>query len=368
MFLLEKILPFVEHVALAFLLVYAYGYFCRSLDNERYFNVTMGALFGICAILAMLDPIILAEGIIIDIRNLFVGFAAAYFGFLGGFVALLFGGVGRMSIGGEGMLIGISGMAIAGTMGLLWGYWVRPRIASDLRAFVTLGCMISLGILAGVFLPASVRTIFLVTLAPMLFVVNLFGVVILSHLIKQEQGRLEEHDTLQEAASYDGLTKLMNRQTAVNAYDAMLSKTTASSGIAMLCIDVDHFKAINDTHGHLVGDQVLIGIAQRLSSCLRPDDIFSRISGDEFVVVLNDITAECAYSVANRCQQSVNLTPMDAAGLPINTTVSIGTAWVPNQPSFSQLRFVADQALYVAKEKGRNCLSFEEATIPYQAA
>jgi len=336
MFLLEKILPFVEHVALAFLLVYAYGYFCRSLDNERYFNATMGALFGICAILAMLDPIILAEGIIIDIRNLFVGFAAAYFGFLGGFVALLFGGVGRMSIGGEGMLIGISGMAIAGTMGLLWGYWVRPRIASDLRAFVTLGCMISLGILAEVFLPASVRTIFLVTLAPMLFVVNLFGVVILSHLIKQEQGRLEEHDTLQEAASYDGLTKLMNRQTAVNAYDAMLSKTTASSGIAMLC--------------------------------LRPDDIFSRISGDEFVVVLNDITAECAYSVANRCQQSVNLTPMDAAGLPINTTVSIGTAWVPNQPSFSQLRFVADQALYVAKEKGRNCLSFEEATIPYQAA
>jgi len=359
--LIEKIVLFVEPTALAFLLVYAYGYFSRSVGTLRTLNMIMGGIFGISAVVAMLDPIPLAEGVIVDMRNLFVGMAAAYFGFVRGLIAVALGGIARVIIGGDGVGLGIMGMTTAAGMGVIWAYWVRPRMQSDVMAFLTLGGMVSAHILVGLLLPSPIRETFFFNLAPTLVIANLIGALILSKLIERERGLLDERNQLHSAASYDALTQLMNRQTAVAAYDAMPKTDAETQGTAMLCIDVDYFKTINDTHGHLVGDQILIGIARRMSDCLRPKDIFARMSGDEFVIVLHDLMADQARAVADRCRHSISAEPMIVNGVEINASVSIGCTWVSDRPGFAAFRHAADEALYRAKDKGRNCMAFDKA-------
>lgn len=360
MALLEKALLFIEPTALALVLVFAYSFVGRSGRSPRTVQLIMGCIFGACAVVAMLDPIQIAEGIIVDVRSLFVGMAAAYFGVLGGLITLAFGVVTRVLIGGNGTMLGVMGMALSTCAGLAWAYWVRPRMHRDTRALTVLGLMISSHLFVGLLLPDPVRWVFLFNLAPVLFIANLVGAIILGKLIERERGLLIERDQLLSAIAVDPLTQLMNRESAVSSYDAMAPLADPSRGRAMLCIDVDHFKTINDTYGHLRGDAVLIGIAQRMSSCLRPQDIFARMSGDEFVIVLNNLTADQARSVANRCQNSVSADPLMADGVEIPVSVSVGCTWVSNHPAFSDLRFAADEALYRAKEMGRNCLAFDK--------
>ncbi len=362
--ILEKIMLFVEPLGLALLMVYAYSFFSRSARSERTVNIVMGGIFGICAIAAMSTPIEIADGVIVDMRNLFVGLAAAYFGLIGGAIALLAAGVTRVMIGGDGMYLGLLALMIAAGMGLIWARWIRIRIKNDMMAYVALGLAISAHLVAGLFLPASVRDVFFDAVAPTLFIADVLGAFLLSTLIGRERAFITERDTLRSAASTDSLTGLMNRDAAVSNYGKVRRVKDPSQGAAMLCIDVDHFKTINDTHGHLRGDKVLVEISARMSACLRPDDIFARMSGDEFVIVLNHLSAEQAHAVASRCQESVAAEPVMADGVDIDVSVSVGCTWVPGKPGFNELRFSADEALYRAKEHGRNCLAFEKKQGP----
>lgn len=156
------------------------------------------------------------------------------------------------------------------------------------------------------------------------------------------------------AAATDILTGLGNRR----ALDRTVEELDGAGDVGVLMIDIDHFKSVNDTHGHGVGDRVLAHVAEMLQLELRGDDLGFRSGGEEFVVLLHDCDAEGAMRTAERVRARIERTPAAVLGRALSVTVSIGvSAWAENSPFQSALER-ADAALYDAKHAGRNrCVS-----------
>lgn len=360
----DKVMLVVQPIALAVLMVYLYGLFSRSLHSRHVLNAVMGGMFGFAAIAAMSSPIPIADGVIIDIRSLFIGIAAAFFGILGGAIAFLLGAVMRISIGGDGVIFGVAGMLVAGSMACIWGYALRHRIKNENTGLFVLAMLISQQMIVGLFLPPALRASFFIGLGPVIFVANLVGVFLLGKLIARERALIEETHRLENEATTDPLTKLINRKTASAAFRELPIVRDPLLGQAMLCIDVDGFKGINDNYGHLCGDHVLVEIADRMADCVRPADIISRLSGDEFVIILHAVTASQARAIGERCRRAVGTKSMAFGGRIVTPSISVGVVWTQTPLSFNAFRELADDALYKAKSDGRNCVAFETHAAP----
>ena len=167
-------------------------------------------------------------------------------------------------------------------------------------------------------------------------------------------------ERIQQLAHYDVLTGLPNRVLFSDRLEqAIISAQRNHTKIALLFLDIDRFKQINDTLGHGAGDLMLQNVGQRLLSCVREQDTVSRQGGDEFIVVLSDAGIAGAELVAQKILQSI-IQPYSIEGHDLRITASVGIAVYPDhaQDSESLIRF-ADVAMYQAKENGRNCyLSF----------
>jgi diguanylate cyclase (GGDEF)-like protein len=134
---------------------------------------------------------------------------------------------------------------------------------------------------------------------------------------------------------------------------------------ALLLIDVDHFKLVNDTHGHLCGDELLRRIASAAAELLRQPDVLARFGGEEFVVFLPHTDTLGAIDVAERIRERVKSLSIDWAGRQVTTSVSIGVAPLRlDMPSLDWLLHEADTALYAAKGDGRNCVR----SLPFPAS
>ena len=157
---------------------------------------------------------------------------------------------------------------------------------------------------------------------------------------------------LSELAYLDGLTGLGNRR----AFDRDLPRACAGPGtIAIVAVDIDHFKQINDTLGHAAGDEVLLAIGQRLVAHSRAGDTVARLGGDEFVTVLAGADLDTAAAVAERLRADVSRSPIDTVAGPVDVTLSVGVASGTGEEAASLLRR-ADEALYVAKSAGRDAV------------
>ncbi|HEV7263845.1 MAG TPA: PleD family two-component system response regulator [Falsiroseomonas sp.] len=168
---------------------------------------------------------------------------------------------------------------------------------------------------------------------------------------KRYQERLRaELDRSLEMAVTDPLTGLRNRRYVRRHLDALLRNT----GAAVLLIDVDRFKPVNDTYGHAAGDAVLREIADRLRAHLRASDVVARYGGEEFIVVMAGASAEEALLVAERLRSAVAAAPIRAADLALDISVSLGVASGEATASCDQVVGAADGALYRAKNNGRN--------------
>ncbi|WP_432695869.1 diguanylate cyclase [Marinobacterium sp. YM272] len=157
---------------------------------------------------------------------------------------------------------------------------------------------------------------------------------------------------LEYASNHDHLTGTLTRR-ALNEFVRREAGQQAS--MSLLMADLDHFKAINDNHGHPVGDQVLRHFVAIARQCLRSDDLICRMGGEEFMLVFQDLPTAEANSIGNRIRSSFEQTPMALDnGETINATVSIGIAVKCGDDDFDALVSKADQALYRAKHSGRN--------------
>ncbi len=169
-----------------------------------------------------------------------------------------------------------------------------------------------------------------------------------------ENGRL--YKELRDRSLHDPLTGLANRSLLYDRAEHALARLvrTEGAGIALLFMDVDNFKTINDTLGHARGDRLLTILGQRLRSVARQGDTVARMGGDEFALLLDDITsADAALTVAARVIDAM-AESFDLAGQPTRTSVSIGVAFRPAQSaSFDDLLKDADTAMYEAKAGGK---------------
>lgn len=179
-----------------------------------------------------------------------------------------------------------------------------------------------------------------------------------------EHELLRNQQRLDHLAHHDSLTGLPNRLFLRTYLEQALQAGSADAGFAVLLLDLDNFKVINDSYGHNVGDELLVEVAQLLKKLVGPRGIVARLGGDEFVIVLSDvITRDIAASDADAIL-SVLTSPLRVAGRVIRTSVSIGITLYPQDScDLKSILRHADLAMYQAKEAGRNKVRFFQAEL-----
>lgn len=166
---------------------------------------------------------------------------------------------------------------------------------------------------------------------------------------------------LERIASVDALTGLFNRRFLEEQAARSASRLRRHGGcMAVVLLDIDAFKAVNDTFGHATGDAVLIGVARRLGEQSRLEDLLGRWGGEEFVVIAMDAGAASAHGLAERMRRAVEAAPVVVEGRAHALTVSAGWATGCDGTGLDQLVRAADRALYAAKAAGRNTVRGEE--------
>lgn len=178
------------------------------------------------------------------------------------------------------------------------------------------------------------------------------------NMVDLEQKKLgleTENKRLEAAARYDILTGLLNRQ-SLEARMVLETRKSVdrASALCGLMLDIDHFKLVNDSYGHVVGDEVLRVVGKELRKCLRREDYAGRYGGEEFFVVLPGSSRLTARAIAERIRKSVESTFLEARDARISVTVSIGLAEFQKAEPIIDWVERADAAMYRAKQAGRN--------------
>ena len=167
------------------------------------------------------------------------------------------------------------------------------------------------------------------------------------------------HSTVYNAMTRDGLTGAFNKNYLLDSLAQEIARSQrCNRPLSVLLMDIDHFKRVNDTYGHLVGDEVLREFSKRISSAKREDDLFCRYGGEEFVLILGETNLEDAVAIAQKCNQFVGSQVFATSAGDIPVTVSVGVAplihtSVAEDTAIAILES-ADVQLYRAKESGRN--------------
>jgi diguanylate cyclase (GGDEF)-like protein len=162
----------------------------------------------------------------------------------------------------------------------------------------------------------------------------------------------------------DPLTGVFNRRTFLDLSNKETARAQRTGSLtSVLMIDIDHFKKVNDTFGHPVGDLVIKALAETATKGLRPTDILARYGGEEFVITLPETDSDVAKRVAERLRAALEKLVVPADGKEVRFTVSIGIATFATGVSISAAMARADQALYRAKEGGRNRVELAEPPL-----
>lgn len=177
------------------------------------------------------------------------------------------------------------------------------------------------------------------------------------------------HSELMTVASTDSLTSLLNRRAFTELVDGYLKRVEESEkriGGALLVIDVDHFKTVNDKFGHTSGDEALKLIAQTIRKTVRDADLVGRVGGEEFCVFMPGQGRESAEAVAERIRVAVMQTEFAPGGARHALSISVGGVAFDDVTPFSDLYRTADERLYAAKHNGRNRVEFrlQDNTAP----
>ena len=165
-------------------------------------------------------------------------------------------------------------------------------------------------------------------------------------------------------ALYDSLTGLNNRRSLERRLPAMIETARQRRApLTMMVLDIDHFKRVNDTYGHDVGDRVLKGFAAQLQEIVRGGDLLCRLGGEEFVVVMPEVDMNQAARIAERARRITESREfmVDGAAGSVSVTVSIGLAEWRENGDAAELYRRADRALYLSKAAGRNRVTQDAA-------
>ena len=176
-------------------------------------------------------------------------------------------------------------------------------------------------------------------------------------ILSLQQSLIAAQEELRFQATHDALTGILNRGAVLEAVHRERSRQTREGGgLGIILADLDHFKQVNDTYGHLLGDAVLKETARRMSACVRPYDTVGRYGGEEFLIIAPSADSVGSLSLAERMRETIASRPIATTAGEINVTASFGVAASDPNESFASdaLLLRVDDALYRAKELGRN--------------
>jgi len=199
-----------------------------------------------------------------------------------------------------------------------------------------------------------------------------------TRLVDLQAQLLSAREALREQATRDSLTHLWNRNSILESLSRELARSEReSSPLGVVIVDLDHFKCVNDNHGHPAGDAVLCEAARRMQNSVRQYDFVGRYGGEEFLILLTNCSESESYSQAERLRKQIAQADIDFNGTSLRITASFGvTAALPGQHWTAEaLIRKADEALYVAKKSGRNRVEVlssnamsETAVVPSETA
>lgn len=176
----------------------------------------------------------------------------------------------------------------------------------------------------------------------------------LEKIVKERTAELNEaYEKMEKIALTDTLTNIFNRYYFNSALQNEIYRAKRYESFSLLMFDIDHFKEVNDTYGHDVGDSVLKTIAERVGSCMRESDIFARTGGEEFMIILPQTTLETANEIGERIRKCIEEYHFESLG---QITISLGLVAYRENESFAEIVKRVDTALYKAKNNGRNKL------------
>jgi len=166
-------------------------------------------------------------------------------------------------------------------------------------------------------------------------------------------------EELHKQAIHDGLTKVFNRREITRILNEEFHRAQRTyQPLSTIMLDIDHFKKVNDTHGHPVGDEVLVEIVSRITAKMRAYDKIGRYGGEEFILILPKNSLNSIKKIAERIRKNISQKPIQTSAGPLQITASLGCTSTENieASSTDMLIKISDKALYTAKNNGRNCI------------
>ncbi|AOY90291.1 GGDEF domain-containing protein [Marinobacter salinus] len=260
---------------------------------------------------------------------------------------------------------------------------ISPRATSTVYAWVLLIPILS-HLLMGRRLGLLISAFYMITAAVIFFFMHrnmpemmqplpianmgIMSLTILAFSHIYEITREQSESRLLKMAQTDALTGLANRARLSDVFSSERKRSLRQgTPLSVLLLDLDHFKQVNDQHGHEAGDQALKHVSSILRDALRATDLATRLGGEEFALLLSDTSAEQALTVADKIRSNIETSPFHHQGQPINLTVSGGIAqFGPDGGDLRTLISRADQSLYHAKDTGRNTIVIA-GTVPAPA-
>jgi diguanylate cyclase (GGDEF)-like protein len=183
-------------------------------------------------------------------------------------------------------------------------------------------------------------------------------------IIRSQEELGEAREALKFEASHDSFLRLWNHRAILDLLSTELSRAKrAQTPLSIFFVDLDFFKQVNDNYGHLVGDEVLRSVAEKMSSTVREYDHVGRYGGEEFLVVLPNCGVETAREVAERVRQRIGERPILTVPTQVEVTVSIGVSQWRSGQEIHDLLHEADVAMYRAKQRGRNRVVVDHGTM-----
>lgn len=358
----------IESIALMTLISFLLSITLARVAHRASRDWIMGAILGAAASLVQHFPISLGPDVFIDSRAQLVAAAGAFFGWRGAMLAVGCAVATRVGTGGIGTLSGVCSIIAAGGLGLAWRAVLPKALQQSRIGPLSLGAATTLHLIVPLFfMPSSWWAAFYQQVGIPLALSELVGITIFGTLIQREYRLHDLKHALHSQAMIDPLTGLANRRHCVSFFED-LSAEQLEQGVALLYLDVDHFKPINDNHGHDVGDAVLRQLARILDSLTPEYGCAARLGGEEFCLLTLSDNIETAAQLAERIRRRIAKHPFQTPSGVLELTISIGLHHSRNLDNFDNRLNAADRALYAAKSGGRNRVERAVPTSGQQGA
>lgn len=369
----SSLLALTHNAALLLAMIFIYELTTRHKSSEQFhfwnWQFPVGVALGVTSIVIMLTPWVYSPGIVFDTRSVLLSISGLFFGAIPTAIAMLMAAAFRFHQGGTATLTGMLVIFSSGIIGIVWNVLRKGEMANISRLELYLfGFVVHLAMLLLMLtLPWDVAFAILGTVSLPIIIIyplatTLMGRLLANRLLREKlvDNLAESEEIIWQQANFDLLTGLPNRSMLLDHLEQEMKKTLRSKEpLALLLLDLDLFKEINDTLGHDIGDQLLQQTADRLRACVLDVDTVARLGGDEFTVILTDLTdPHRPIQVAENILRSLS-EPFQLGAETTYISVSIGITLFPTDATNSEaLLKHGDQAMYAAKNEGRNRYHF----------